>query len=298
MATAAPLVRPWTRRRDPAVAQRLAQIARLLIFASCFLLEACCPDCARLSRLGALSARGPVASGSIQGYPEGTAAPIGSIGDGQPGIAMPPDDSIVGGQAVGAGIYVNRDGDVLTTWDQIRACRRVAILDDYQLLAAAVVAGNPIRSLAILRTGRPVQAHATFQSVVPTAGATIHEFTYPIMDGVPLPLTQVPGVLRDTRSPDGIPGILQSSALIDGQSPGGPIVDQRGDVVAITVAKLEGHWPAGSSYGIGSVPISRFASAAGLEIRTQAAAWPTAFGETQNMAQKVGDYIVLVICFH
>lgn len=225
-------------------------------------------------------------------------APSRSTGGGQPATAMPSEGSAVGGQAVGAGIYVNRDGDVLTTWDQIRACRRVAILDDYQLLAAAVVAGNAVRSLAILRTGRPVQAHATFQSIIPTAGATIHEFTYPIMDGVPLPLIQVPGVLRDTKSPDGIQGILQSSALIDDQSPGGPIVDQGGNVVAITVAKLEKNWPTDSSYGIGSVPILRFAAAAGLEIRTRAVASPATVGETQDLAQMVRDYIVLVICFH
>lgn len=263
----------------------------------CFLLQACCRDCAHLSQVGALSARGPVAAPLVSKTPESAPGLHGSAGGDLPDMSTAQDGSPDGGDAVGAGIYVNDGGDVLTTWEQIASCGKVAILDDYEFRAATVVAGNPVRGLALLRTGQPTLAYATFRSLGASGGTTIHAFAYPVTDGVPLPLVHVPGLLRDTTSPDGIVGILQSSAVIDNQSPGGPIVDQYGDVLGIVVTKLEQDWPADYSYGIGSVPISQFALAANVDIRMRLANLPIGNDGSRDLVQAVSDYIVLVICF-
>jgi S1-C subfamily serine protease len=251
-------------------------------------LAGCCQDCARVTQLAALSANGPIAPGnstlSTDSDPEAAA------------ITQAPDAPLPAGAAanesVGAGIYVNAEGDLLATWEQISGCRSLAVLDDSVLVPARVIAGNPLRSLAILRTARPIARFARFQTALPATGTTVREVTYPISDGVPMPVAMTAGHLQSTQSPTGIEGVIQSSAQIEGQSPGGAIVDQRGDVIGIIVAKLDDAWPSGPTYGIASLPIARFASSAGIEI-----ALSSATAVASEPAAAASDYVVPIVCF-
>lgn len=251
---------------------------RLLALALPLLVGACCQECTRLSQMGAVSAVGAAPTSAAL-------APNGSTG--APSSGSTP--AVVGGgaEAVGAAIYVNAAGDLLTTWDQVADCRKLAVLDDSALLPAKVLAANPLRSLALLRTGRPTTVFARFRAAPPALGSTVHAVAYPILDGVPLPVAAASGSLRSASSPTGVDGIFQSSAVIAGQSPGGAVVDQQGEVIGITVARLEEDWPTGFTYGIATQPILRFTDAAGVEL-AESAATPTA---------AANDFIVPLICF-
>lgn len=256
------------------------------------LLAGCCGDCAQMTQLAALSANGPIAPGnatlSTDSDPE--AAAMMSAPD------QPLPAAAAASESVGAGIYVNAAGDVLATWEQVSGCRSLAVLDDSALLPARLIAGNPLRSLALLSTARPIPRFARFQTALPATGAMIREISYPVLDGVPLPIAMTAGHLQSTRSPSGIEGVIQSSTEIEGQSPGGAIVDQRGDVIGITVAKLDDAWPSGPTYGIASLPITRFASSAGVEIAVDGTDTPSATGAAEP-APAASDYVVPIVCF-
>jgi S1-C subfamily serine protease len=203
-------------------------------------------------------------------------------------VPLPASDIPTGGEPVGTGFYVNARGQLLTTWNEIRNCHRVAILDGYEFHDAVVVAGNPLNGLAILRAARSTPAHAIFRTTPPIAGERVSIVTYPVLDGLLLPLETTQSLIRNLTGPESNEGLLQSSALATGQSTGGPVVDATGTVIGIIVRTPKG-------YGISNAVLLKFLPAMGVETQTRAA------GEAENTAlpqdMRPDAYTVPVICF-
>jgi hypothetical protein len=91
-------------------------------------------------------------------------------------------------------------------------------------------------------------------------------------------------------------GIVQSSALLDSASAGGPIVDERGDVIGIVVPELSASWPDDTGYGIGNSLILQFGASTGIELWERAAAGVGDAGAANGTASYPGNYTVPVIC--
>jgi hypothetical protein len=199
-----------------------------------------------------------------------------------------------GAEAMGSAFYINQKGQLLTTWAEVRGCRRVAILVNFEFRDTVVVSSHPLRGLAVLdsRTASPV--HAYFRAGPITLGEAVSTYAHPILDGISLPLEEASGVVRKTSSPDGVYGIVQSTALPDPAAAGGPIIDARGDVIGIVVQKLNADWPDDTGYGIANALILQFASSAGVEIWERATA---GIGDAGAPAPDAAAYTVPVICF-
>jgi hypothetical protein len=261
-------------------------------------LNGCCTDCGQLSRVGAAIYTGPANTG---GRPPARPAGPGRTGaataDG--GAATPAQEAMLpsGAEAVGSAFYINPKGQLLTTWAEVSRCRKVAILVDYEFRNVAVVASHALRGLAVLdsRTSSPV--HAYFRTAAVATGEAISAFAHPILDGISLPLETVTGVVQNTSSPEGIYGIVQSSALLDSASAGGPIIDRRGDVIGIVVPELNASWPDDTGYGIGNSLILQFGASTGVEFWERATGGVSDAGAADGMASYPGTYTVPVICF-
>jgi len=288
---------------NPARRPLPAAAAAIVLLTLAAPLDGCCTDCGQLSRVGAATYTGPASTsgrgspGTQPGSPGRGGAQTKAGGAGSSGTPSQQAALPSGAEAVGSAFYINPKGQLLTTWAEVRNCRRVAILVDYEFRDAAVVTSHPLRGLAVLdsRMARPVHAYFRTDPVAP--GEAISAFAHPILDGISLPLEAVSGVVRSTTSPDGVDGIVQSSALLDSASVGGPIVDARGDVIGIVLPKLSASWPDGVGYGIGNSLILRFGATAGIEIWERAGA---GFGDATAAAggaPSAGDYTVPVICF-
>ena len=271
-----------------------AWLACLLI--SSISLAGCCTDCVRLSELGAASYSGPATTsgGSSQprkqGPSAGPSAQKKSVAVNTP-LAPPPPS---GAAAVGSAFYVNPKGQLLTTWQEVRDCRKVAVLVDYEYRDATVIASNPLSGVVVLHAGISSSRHAVFRTADVSEGEEVSAFAHPILDGISLPLDVATGVVRRSTSPDGISGILQYSAAVDDGGAGGPIVDKHGVVVGIIVHPLSRAWPGGVGYGVSSSVILKFSAAAGVEMWERATGPGTAGAESASYA---GDYTVPVICF-
>lgn len=200
----------------------------------------------------------------------------------------------VGAEAVGSAFYVNADGILLTTWNEVRGCRSVAILVDYEFSPVRVVAGNPLSGLAFLGTSKPGAAHAVLRTDAASEGERISAFAHPVLDGISLPLEVSNGVVRSTTGPDGVAGILQSSAVSDDQSAGGPIVDRRGYVIGIIMPKLSAAWPDSVGYGIGASLILKFGSDTGVALAARGRDGGDA--SSQGPPTDADRYTVPVIC--
>ena len=255
-------------------------------------LDGCCTDCGRLSRVGAATYTGPATTAGGSPGGAGASAAAGGGSAGTPAAALPR-----GAEAVGSAFYINPKGQLLTTWMEIRGCQRVAILVDYEFRDAAVLSSHPLRGLAVLDSRSASPVHAYFRTGPIAPGETVSAFAHPILDGISLPLEAASGVVRATSSPDGVYGIMQSSALPDVTAAGGPIVDEAGDVIGIAVPKLNAGWPDDTGYGIASALILQFASSAGVETWERTGAGFGDAGAPAGMAPYAGDYTVPVICF-
>ncbi len=240
-----------------------------------------------MSRIGAVSGGGARIPDGNTGLAPLLSAADPSVRSASASPPIPPVDA----KMVATGFYINAAGDVLTIWPEIQGCRRILVQDRYGVREAQVAAGNAIRSMAILTTGESVTRYAIFREKDPAMGELVVEYAYPLVDTVMLPLTQGSGVVRSRASPDGVQGVLQIAILIDGRTPGGPLVGRDGKVVAIGISKLDQRWPVNASYAIGSGLIRRFTAASGVTVDARPAA---------GVASALGspaDYVVSVICF-
>ena len=65
---------------------------------------------------------------------------------------------------------MNAKGQLLTTWEEVRDCRKMAVLVHYEFRDASVVAANPLSGLAVLHVGIPTSTHAVFRTSAAAEG--------------------------------------------------------------------------------------------------------------------------------
>jgi S1-C subfamily serine protease len=239
----------------------------------------CCSNCAELSRIGAVSFSGPAKTSTDESQWTSRTSPSTS---------SRASDVPTGGEPVGTGFYVNARGQLLTTWSGIRNCRKVAILDGYRLYNAVVVSANPLNGLAILEAAKYSPAHAIFRDTPPMAGEGVSIATYPVLDGLLLPLETTRNLIHNPTGPESNEGLLQSSALAPSQSAGGPIVDATGAVIGIIARTPKG-------YGISNAVLLKFLLATGVKTQTRGAGGSESAALPQDMRAEA--YTVPVICF-
>jgi hypothetical protein len=159
-----------------------------------------------------------------------------------------------------------------------------------------MIAGNPLSGLVVLDASGISANYAIFRATPPREGEGVTTFVHPIFDGLFMPLEATKGAMRSPAVAEGANTVLQTTAFRAGQSAGGPIVDDRGNVLGITVGKLSPDWPGEIGYGISTEMILRYTASVAVgvwtdEVRDKGnASVPT---PTPN----AGHYTVPVICF-
>lgn len=251
--------------------------------------EGCCTNCGALSRVGAATYTGP----AVTRPAATTARRAPAAKPAVPTRGTAPAAVPAGAEAVGSAFYVNPKGQLLTAWSEVQGCRKVAILVDYEFRDVAVVAGSPLSALAVLDSRSPSATYGFFRTAPVTEGEAVSAHAHPILDGISMPLASASGVVRSTASPDGIYGILQSSAVLDYASVGGPLLDDHGNVIGIVAPRLSAGWPDDVAYGVSNSLILQFGASAGVEI------WERAAGGVGDAGGGPGAeaYTVPVICF-
>lgn len=300
-----PLLHLGFRRSRDASERRKRRLHAQLIacLASLVALAGCGSSGDDLSKIGAATYRGPVASTGNTTQTSGQVragsqkAKVSKSSKKALTAPVEPSTLATGAEAVGNAFYVDNRGHLLTTWEQVRDCRRVAILDSFELRHVTVMAGNPLSGMAVLDAGETTEVYALFRATAPVAGEGVTTFAHPILDGLFMPLEHSKGTLRSSIDPERANAILETTAIREGQSTGGPIVDDRGNVIGIAVSRLNPEWPTEMGYGIGTEMILRFASSAGVGVWTEEMGGQGDASALQGAAPYAGDYTVPVICF-
>jgi 2-alkenal reductase len=146
-----------------------------------------------------------------------------------------------GSKAEGSGFVVDRKGDVVTNNHVIESAQTLTVVfSDGRKVAARVVRADPLSDLAVIRVDTPVTTilhfgdSAALQPGEPVLaiGSALGEFRNTVTSGV------VSALGRTITEPSGVNlhDMVQTDAAINQGNSGGPLLDDRGEVIGVNTA--------------------------------------------------------------
>lgn len=144
----------------------------------------------------------------------------------------------------GSGFFIDGAGHLLTNEHVVGGGARVRIiLESGQELEGTVIATDPRRDVALIRTAPSGRMGLPVRGVRPAIGDEVYAVGSPMFEE--LSGTVSKGIVSALRSFDGLEYIQSDVAIIGGSS-GGPLLDERGNVIGVTVSGFtEGEAPTG-----------------------------------------------------
>ena len=171
--------------------------------------------------------------------------------------------TIFAGEGMGSGVVISADGYVLTNHHVSGSSGQVRIhWPDGTDTVGDVIRSDPRRDVALIKTEPKVQALA-IRSAPVELGETVFAVGTPLDKKLANTLTR--GIVSATRLVDGLP-VIQSDVAVDHGNSGGPLLDEKGQIVALTVSRYE---PDNVSHNISFfIPIADALAALGLKPAT------------------------------
>jgi S1-C subfamily serine protease len=165
-----------------------------------------------------------------------------------------------GTHALGSGVIVTRDGQIMTADHVIEGASTIEVtFADGTRSAAAVASSDPEHDTAVLR---PDQPPSVIVPAVVGGGVQVGDDTYSVGNPLGLSDSMTAGVvsgLDRTIERDGggapLTGLIQFDAAVNPGSSGGPLLNRQGQVVGIVTALAN---PSGQRFFVGigfAVPI-------------------------------------------
>lgn len=144
----------------------------------------------------------------------------------------------------GSGFFIDDAGHLLTNEHVVDGTDHVkVILESGQELEGAVIAADPGRDVALVKVAPAGLRGLPLRAARPEIGAEVYAVGSPILEE--LSGTVSKGIVSAYRSFEGLEYIQSDVTTVAGSS-GGPLLDERGNVVGITVAGFtESDAPAG-----------------------------------------------------
>jgi uncharacterized protein len=203
---------------------------------------------------------------------------------------------------MGSGFLVDSNGHIVTNHHVVRACGEVRVPTHAE--TARVIAIDERNDLALLGTGIAADRLPSFR-----AGESARLGESVIVAGFPLGQLLAEGLHVTTGSVSSLAGpgnnaaLLQITAPVQSGNSGGPVLDQRGQVVGMVVSKLNalriaaatGDVPQNINFAINGGVVRSFLEANGvsLDVAAQAPATET----TADIAEQAKQYTVLLECW-
>jgi S1-C subfamily serine protease len=139
----------------------------------------------------------------------------------------------------GTGFFINKQGHIVTNSHVVKDCKQINTLYQGSKVSTSLVTNDPRNDLALLKASVRPRTIAYFRSGRGIrAGEDILAFGYPLksvlsdeLKGTKGMINALSGLNNDTR-------FMQMSAPVQAGNSGGPLLDQRGNVVGVVTAKL------------------------------------------------------------
>ena len=209
--------------------------------------------------------------------------------------------------SAGTGFYVSKSGDIITNAHVVQGCSSIAIKghgDDAKFRAARVRASDTVQDLAILIGDSPPAIPPTILSWRRDTGLgePIAIFGFPYLGTLATSGTFERGHVSALAGFRNNSSQFQLSAPVQPGNSGGPVVDERGYVVGVVVAKLnalavareKGDIPQNVNFAIKSAQAISFMEAHGVAVDVGDRTLPTLSGP--DVAHRLQTAAVLVMC--
>jgi S1-C subfamily serine protease len=201
--------------------------------------------------------------------------------------------------SAGTGFYVSRDGHLVTNEHVVRACRSVRLPDGQTV---EVVGRDRRADLALLRA-RPVQAVASlrFNNQV-RQGEDVLTYGFPLHGVLPSSGQLGAGMVTAVRGLRDNPLQLQIDVPVQSGNSGGPLIDQRGEVVGVVVSKLNalrvaqmtGDIPQNVNFAVRLEPLKALLEK--YQVRSAGSPAQSPNKDRQTIAEEARRYTTVVLC--
>ncbi|MBW8814827.1 MAG: trypsin-like peptidase domain-containing protein [Caulobacterales bacterium] len=174
--------------------------------------------------------------------------------------------TVYAGNGSGSGVLISPEGYILTNHHVAGSSGEVRVRwADGTSSVGQVVRADPRRDVALIRA-KPAAAALPIRHSPAVLGESVFAVGTPLRDEFANTLTR--GVISGTRMLGGLP-MIQSDVAVDHGNSGGPLLDERGQVMALTVAVYA---PDDVSHNINFfIPIASALQALGLTVGPEAA---------------------------
>ena len=182
----------------------------------------------------------------------------------EPEKKVPEDDKIVPA-ASGSGFFVSNNGDIITNHHVIDQCKTVKVNIKGTSIEAKTLAIDKVNDIAILKANiKPDKVYSVSNEDVSLLEDVIVA-GYPLGKKVSSAIKTHKGVVTSLAGAGDNYSNFQTDATINQGNSGGPIMNQKGNIVGIAVATWVEEGVQGVHFGIKSSTLKTFASANGLE---------------------------------
>ncbi|MEC7489091.1 MAG: trypsin-like peptidase domain-containing protein [Pseudomonadota bacterium] len=187
---------------------------------------------------GTVDREGVWKDGKFQ-YAQKTTPPVTARRTPDPARRRNSDPDRVVSASSGSGFAVSRDGYVITNHHVINGCRSVKIHHRGMSIKAIVIANDPGNDLALLKGDFRPSTVLPLATSKPELLQDVYVAGYPFGKKISTSVKVTKGIISSlTGIGNNFSNIQVDAALQPGNS-GGPILDDRGNVVGVAVAKLD-----------------------------------------------------------
>ena len=149
------------------------------------------------------------------------------------------DDGKVIAAASGTGFAVTRSGHIVTNHHVINGCNDVKVHYDGKIIPATVLSKDPLNDLAVLKADFKPTTVLPLSKKNPELMEDVFVAGFPFGKSLSSSVKITKGIISSlTGLGDNFSNIQIDAAIQPGNS-GGPIFDEKGNVVAVAVAKLD-----------------------------------------------------------
>ncbi len=171
--------------------------------------------------------------------------------------------------ACGSGVFIREDGYLLTNHHVIEGWKDVVVVVGGKAYWASVRRMDKEKDLALLKIGLMYQEKVSFMRVPKKGlevGQTIYALGYPLPDKkVGLDVQVTKGMVVNLKGAQKFQNCFQMDAATTHGNSGGPVVNEDGRLVGLTVGSV-GDWT-GGNYAISLSSIEEFVSGAKMEMQ-------------------------------
>ena len=202
-------------------------------------------------------------SGYGSGYAKTIVSWISSPAEKKPKIS--PDDNKIVPAGSGSGFIVSKDGTVITNYHVIEGCELNKVTYKGSQLEAKVLSIDKVNDIAILKTN--INSDTAF--AVSNEDVSLLEDVvvagFPLGKQISSAIKTHKGVVTALAGAGDNYSFFQTDAAINQGNSGGPIINQKGNVIGIAVQTWVEEGVQGVHFGIKSSTLKTFASANGLK---------------------------------